>query len=143
MNSHLTLAASALVILLGGSAPGSALGQAGPESVKVTLQPVGNSGVSGEAVLRARGRETDFEYSLSAVDRANRQREYDVWLRAGSCAAPGRKLEELDDLKADGRKEQEDEDVVLADLLASDHILQVRVEDRDQVVACGDIRGTP
>ncbi|CAN5793411.1 hypothetical protein BH24GEM1_BH24GEM1_03120 [soil metagenome] len=115
MNSHTTLAASALVIVLGGSAPTSALGHAAPESVTVTLRPVGNSGVSGEAALHARGRETDFHDSLNAADRANQQREYDVWLRAGSCAAPGRKLEELDDLKADGR----------------------------QVVACGDIQRAP
>ncbi|MBA3893682.1 MAG: hypothetical protein H0X69_08300 [Gemmatimonadales bacterium] len=143
MNPHMTLVASALVILLGGSAPTSGLAQAATESVTVTLRPVGNSSVSGKAVLHARGRETDFDYSLNATDRANQQREYDVWLRAGSCAAPGRKREELDDLKADGRGEQEDEDVVLADLLATEHILQVRVEDRDQVVACGDIRRVP
>jgi hypothetical protein len=43
-------------------------------------------------------------------------------------------------VEADGETETEDEDVVLADLLRSAHILEVRVEDREDVVACGAIR---
>ena len=141
MASYGTLAASTLVLVLGSVVPtGPAFGQAAQDTVAVTLQAVGNSGVSGSAVLRARGRETDFDYSLTATDQARQRQEYNLWLREGSCAAPGRKLDDLDEVRADGRPEREDEEVALSDLLATEHVLQVRVEDRDEVVACGAIR---
>lgn len=110
-----------------------------PDSVVVQLESVGVLGISGTAILGTRGSETDFAITLHAADAAQRRRQFDVWLRAGTCQAPGRKVEDIDDVRADGRTEHEDEDVVLADLLRSDHILEVRVKDRSRVVACGAI----
>lgn len=124
--------------LLAGLPPAPGRSQT-PDSVVVQLESVGVLGISGTAVLRARGRETDFAITLHAADAAQRRRQFDVWLRAGTCQAPGRKVEDIDDVRADGRTEHEDEDVVLADLLGSDHILEVRVKDRSQVVACGAV----
>lgn len=117
---------------------GAAQGSEAP--VTVRLEAVGGSGITGTAELRPRGNDTDFAITLNAEDQARRGDDFDVWLRAGTCAAPGRTVEDIDDLEADGETETEDEDVVLADLLRSSHILEVRVEDRDEVVACGAIR---
>lgn len=125
--------------LLGAGGPATGGPAQTPDSVVVQLESVGVLGISGTAILRARGRETDFAITLHAADAAQRRRQFDVWLRAGTCQAPGRKVEDIDDVRADGRTEHEDEDVVLADLLRSDHILEVRVKDRSQVVACGAI----
>lgn len=128
----LTLASAAL--------SADAAAQAPADEVKVALEPVGGSGISGTAVLQGRGRETDFSLTLKAQDPAKQRQEYDVWLREGTCANPGRKVEDVEDLRADGRTEHEDEDIALADILETDHILEVRVENRDEVVACGAVK---
>ncbi|HEX2218988.1 MAG TPA: hypothetical protein VHG35_09295 [Gemmatimonadales bacterium] len=109
--------------------------------ISVRLETVGGSGISGTAELRQRDRETEFAITLNSADRARGDDEFDVWLRAGTCTAPGRTVEDIDDVEADGETETEDEDVVLAELLRSPHVLEVRVEDSDDVVACGAIRG--
>jgi hypothetical protein len=126
------------------AAPAAA--QADKGAVTVRLAPVRGSGVSGTAILRADDRdddgdgETNFAVTLNAADRARRGREFDVWVRAGTCAAPGRKVADLDEVDGDGETEDEDEGIALAELLRSDHILEVRAEDGDEVVACGAIR---
>jgi hypothetical protein len=118
---------------------GCSSAQANRDSVTVRLEPVGNSGISGAVTATARGRETDFATTLKASSEADRRREFDVRIRAGTCSAPGRVIEDIDDIKADGRTEREDEDVRLSDLQQTSHIVEVTVEDRDQVVACGEI----
>ena len=128
-----------VLVLLGGPFASSAWAQTTVDSVIVRLDPLEGSGISGTAVLHARRGETDFALTLTAADRNQRRREFEVWLRAGTCQAPDRKVADIDDVRADGRTEHEDEDVALADLVRGNHVLEVRVEDRDDVVACGAI----
>jgi hypothetical protein len=79
------------------------------------LEAVGGSGITGTAALRPDGDDTEFATTLDAADQARRGDDYGVWLRAGTCAAPGRVVEDIEDL-------------------------EVRLEDREDVVACGAIR---
>jgi len=127
------------VALLAGALAPAAATQGAEKPVTVKLEPVGGSGISGTVVLSARGDETDFAVTLTAADKAKQRQEYDLWVHAGTCAAPGKKVEDIDDFHADGRTEHEDEDVVLADLVRTDHILVVHEEDRTEVLACGAI----
>lgn len=119
-----------------------------PEEVSVSLEPVGESGISGTVLIRPGDDddddedddETRFLITLEAAEGGDEGLEYEVVLLSGSCEEPGREIEEIeDDLRADGEEEEEDEDVRFSDLLSDDHVLQVRVEDEDQVVACGAI----
>ena len=126
---------------LGGPLAPVAGAQANANPVTVKLEAVKGSGVGGTVVLQPRGDETNFVMTLTAADRSQQRREFDILLRTGTCSAPGREVEDIDDVHADGRTEEEDEDVRLADLLRSEHIIEVRVEDRDEVVACGEIKG--
>ena len=128
------------ILALGAGPAASTAAAQGTGPISVRLEPAGNSGISGTAELRPDGDDTEFAITLNSADRARADDDFDVWLRAGTCAAPGRALEDIDDLEADGETETEDEDVRLADLLGSDHILEVRVEDQEDVVACGAIR---
>lgn len=129
-----------VIMVLGVGPAASAAAAQGTGPISVRLEPVGNSGISGTAELRPDGDDTEFALTLNSTDRARANDDFDVWLRAGTCAAPGRALEDVEDLEANGETETEDEDVRLADLLGSEHILEVRVEDREEVVACGAIR---
>ncbi len=117
--------------------------QTSGDNATIRLDPVGNSGIGGTVTATARERETDFATTLTATSDADKRREFDVRVRAGSCSAPGRVIEDIDDIRADGRTEREDEDVLLTELRQSSHIVEVTVEDSDQVVACGEIPRGP
>jgi hypothetical protein len=127
-------AAVAFALLLGAGAATRA-----QDALTIKLEPLGGSGISGTAELRPNGDETDFAITLFSRDPQQRQREFDVSLRTGTCEAPGRKIEGIDEVRADGRTEHEDEDVTLAVLRRNDHIVLVTAEDREEALACGAI----
>ena len=112
--------------------------QAAPGQVNVELLSVASSGISGTAVLDADGDgDTDIEVTLK--DSAGNDREYDVTLRAGTCAEPGEVIEKVDDVEADSDPEDEGADLQLAAILSTPHIIHVTEEGGDAAVACGDI----
>jgi hypothetical protein len=119
-------------------APAPVAERAAPNQVSVELAPVASSGISGTAVLAAEG-EGDTDIEITLKDSAGNDREYDVTLRAGTCAEPGEVVEEIDDTEADGDPEDEGADLQLAAILASPHIIHVTEEGGDAAVACGEI----
>jgi hypothetical protein len=139
-----TLALAALAATLSPLLAVSNAQQTGQEQMTVQLEPIGTSTVSGTVTLRPDRDDdddgTEFIITLSARDDADRGREYELVLIAGTCDKPGRVVEEIeDDLNANGRPEEEDEDIPLSVLRSSDHALQVRHDDDGPVVACGVI----
>ncbi len=130
---------STISLLVAGPFAPALMAQAANTPVTVQLEPIGNSGIKGTAVLTAKEQETDFLLTITATDAARQQKKFDVILRQGTCGTPGKKVTEVGDLRANGEAEHEDEDVVLRDLGRADHILQVRDEKGGDVVACGAI----
>ena len=111
-----------------------------PNQISVELMSVASSGITGTAVLAPEGDDdtgTDVEITLR--DSAGNEREYDVTLRAGTCAEPGEVIEKIDDTEADGDPEDEGVDLRLAAILGSPHIIHVTQEGGDAAVACGEI----
>jgi hypothetical protein len=120
-------------------APAPAAENPAAGQVNVELTSVASSGIEGTAVLAPEGDgDTDIEVTLR--DSAGNEREYDVTLRAGTCAEPGEVIEKIDDTEADGDPEDEGADLQLAAILATPHIIHVTEEGGDAAVACGEIK---
>jgi hypothetical protein len=120
-------------------APAPVAENAASGQLNVELASVASSGIEGTAVLAPEGDgDTDIEVTLR--DSAGNEREYDVTLRAGTCAEPGEVIEKIDDTEADGDPEDEGADLQLAAILATPHIIHVTEEGGDAAVACGEIK---
>lgn len=116
------------------------------EAVTVRLDPVGNSGVSGTATVRATGDDTAI-LNLEATGLAQGV-TYRAVVQAGTCAMPSASIGTLGDLQADttGRAALSTStvrvsaaavvDLMFSNLTDGDHI--VRILDTG-VVACGGI----
>jgi hypothetical protein len=131
----LTLVILALLLL-----PGKVMAQ---EGITVQLDPVGDSGVSGTAVLIAAGDVTNVELDIKGYAPGADARSA---MHAGTCAMPSASFATLPDLKADatGRATatgsvlfRGTENVTLATMADGEHIIAIQAG--GQVVACGVI----
>jgi len=120
--------------------PGAILAQ---ETVTVRLDPVGESGVGGTAILTAVGEGTNVALDVSGLAPGADAR---ATMQAGTCAMPSASFAALPDLKADatGRATATGsvlfhgtESVALSTMAGGEHIIAIHAG--EQVVACGVI----
>ena len=113
--------------------PGAILAQ---ETVTVRLDPVGESGVSGTAILTAAGEGTNVALDVSGMAPGADAR---ATMQADTCAMPSASFAALPDLKADatGRATATGsvlfhgtENVALATMADGEHIIAVRAGSR-------------
>jgi hypothetical protein len=106
--------------------------------VIVYLDPMTTAGVGGTVNLSPNGRETNFEVTLNPGEAADDQPgEYKIRVVQGSCSTPGRVVEDLDQVAADGKAKKEGGNVRLSDVRRGGHVIQVA--GKHEVVACGMI----
>ncbi len=105
-------------------------------SVIVYLDPMTTAGVGGTVNLAPKGEATNFEVTLNPGESSDAQEEYKVRVVQGSCATPGRVVEDLDDVPANGKAKRENGNLRLSDVRGG-HVIQVA--GGKEVVACGII----
>jgi hypothetical protein len=127
------------VVLACASLPSGANAQGSESGVIVYLDPMTTAGVGGTVNLAPKGQATNFEVTLNSGDSSAQSGAYKLRVVQGSCSTPGQVVEDLDDVKADGRAKREDGKIRLSDVRRGDHVIQVAAKRRNEVVACGMI----
>jgi hypothetical protein len=127
------------VALAWGVSASSGMAQGSPRGVIVYLDPMTTAGVGGTVNLAPKGQATNLEVTLNPADSADRQREYKVRVVQGSCATPGRVVQDFDNVRADGKPKQQDRNLRFWDVRRGGHVVQVAAKQRNEVVACGMI----
>jgi hypothetical protein len=125
------------VVLACGFLPSGASAQGQGGHVIVYLDPMTTANVGGTVNLSPNGQATNFEVTLKPGESANEPGRYKVRVVEGSCSTPGRVVEDLDDVPANGKAKKEDGNVKLSDVRRRDHVIQVAA--KHEVVACGMI----
>lgn len=106
-------------------------------NVIVYLDPMTTAGVGGTVNLAPNGPETDFEVTLNPGEPAGEGREYKMQVVQGSCATPGRVVQDFDNIHANGKAMRQEGSLRLADVRNGRHIIQVAA--KHEVVSCGMI----
>jgi hypothetical protein len=125
------------VVLACGFLPSSASAQGKPGNVIVYLDPMTTANVGGTVNLSPEGPVTNFEVTLNPGEPTDDPSEYKVRVVQGSCSTPGRVVEDLDNVRANGKAKLENGKVRLSDVRGGDHVIQVA--GKHEVVACGMI----
>ena len=125
------------VVLACGFLPSSASAQGKPGHVIVYLDPMTTANVGGTVNLSPNGQATNFEVTLNPGQPTDDPDEYKVRVVQGSCSTPGRVVEDLDNVTANGKAKVEDGKVRLSDVRGGNHVIQVA--GKHEVVACGMI----
>lgn len=125
------------VVLACGLLTSGARAQSQSGNVIVYLDPMTTAGVGGTVNLSPNGGETDFEVTLNPGEAADQPGEYKVRVVQGSCSTPGRVVEDLDRVQANGKAKKEGGNVRLSDVRRGGHVIQVA--GKHEVVACGMI----
>jgi hypothetical protein len=132
------IVALGVVVALGGP-PSSMHAQGKQGIVIVYLDPMTTAGVGGTVNLAPNGPATNFEVTLNPGESPQEEGAYKVRVVQGSCSAPGRVVQDLDEVPADGKTRKEDGNLRLSDVRRGDHVIQVAAKRRNEVVACGVI----
>jgi hypothetical protein len=132
------IAALGVVVALWGL-PSAMHAQGKQGNVIVYLDPMTTAGVGGTVNLAPNGPATNFEVTLNPGESTPDQGAYKVRVVQGSCSAPGRVFQDLDEVDADGKAWKEDGNFRLSDVRRGDHVIQVAAKRRHEVVACGMI----
>lgn len=125
------------VVLACGFLPSGASAQGKPGNVIVYLDPMTTANVGGTVNLSPNGQATNFEVTLNPGESTNDPGEYKLRVVQGSCSTPGRVVEDLDNVQANGKAKREDGKVRLSDVRKGNHVIQVA--GKHEVVACGMI----
>jgi hypothetical protein len=125
------------VVLACGFLPSGASAQGKPGNVIVYLDPMTTANVGGTVNLSPNGQATNFEVTLKPGEPTDDPGEYKVRVVQGSCSTPGRVVEDLDNVRANGKAKMEDGKVRLSDVRGGNHVIQVAA--KHEVVACGMI----
>jgi hypothetical protein len=126
-----------VVGLVGLPSAGSA--QGAPGNVIVYLDPMTREGVGGTVNLAPHGQATNFEVKLKSDEKAEGRGAYKVRVVEGSCSTPGDVVEDLNEVRADGKTSREDGNLRLSDVRRGDRVIQVAAKHGKRVVACGMI----
>ena len=127
-----------VVVALAG-VPTAVRAQGGSGNVIVYLDPMTTAGVGGTVNLAPNGPATNFEVTLNPGDSEESRGAYKVRVVQGSCSTPGRVVEDLDDVQADGKARKEGGNLRLSEVRGGNHVIQVSAKRRNEVVACGMI----
>jgi Rieske Fe-S protein len=123
---------------LAGATAAAAQSQAG--AVIVYLDPMTTAGVGGTVNLAPSGQETRVQVTLNPAEKpVDGDGDYRMQVVQGSCSKPGRTVEALGEVHADGKTTRQQGDVRLADVRNGDHIILVADKHHNAVVACGMI----
>jgi hypothetical protein len=125
------------VVLACGFLPSTASAQGKSGNVIVYLDPLTTANVGGTVNLSSNGQATNFEVTLKPGEPTDDPDEYKVRVVQGSCSTPGRVVEDLDNVRANGKAKMEDGKVRLSDVRKGNHVIQVAA--KHEVVACGMI----
>lgn len=125
------------IVLACGGLPTRGEAQASPGNVIVYLDPMTTAGVGGTVNLAPNGQETNFAVTLNPGESAGAGQEYKVQVVQGSCATPGRVIQDFDNVHADGKVMRQEGSLRLADVRNGQHVIQVAA--KHEVVACGMI----
>lgn len=125
--------------------PSTGSAQGAPGNVIVYLDPMTTEGVGGTVNLAPHGQATNFEVKLKSDEKAEGRGAhegrgtYKVRVVEGSCSTPGDVVEDLSEVRADGKTWREDGNLRLSDVRRGDRVIQVAAKHGKRVVACGMI----
>jgi hypothetical protein len=106
--------------------------------VIVYLDPMTTAGVGGTVNLAPKGEETNLQVTLNPGEGPESAADaYRMQVVEGSCATPGRVVEGLGDVHADGKTTRQQGALRLSDVRNGDHVIQVADKHHKKVVACG------
>lgn len=135
--SHIAVPAAVLSCCL---LPAHAQAQTSGSAVIVYLDPMTTAGVGGTVNLDPKGEATNLQVTLNPGEASNGDAaNYRMQIAQGSCATPGRVVEGLGDVHADGKTARQQGGLRLSDVRNGNHVIQVADKHHNEIVACGMI----
>ena len=106
----------------------------------VALDAQNSSGFTGNAVFTdLGGGKTRVAFTLNAPANTDANTDHDVRIHAGTCAAPGAEVKNLDDVQGNGQASDSEVDLSMTTLMDGNHIIVAEENDGDRIVACAAI----
>ncbi len=102
----------------------------------LVFTPVNNSGFSGNVVLTDMGDHTRVAVTLNSPANTNASADHNVAIHTGTCAAPGAKVQGLDDVEGNGKASNSDVNMRLGQLTDGQHVIVANENPGDRAVAC-------
>ena len=102
----------------------------------LVFTPVNNSGFSGNVVLTDMGDHTRVAITLNSPANTNASADHNVAIHTGTCAAPGAKVQGLDDVEGNGKASNSDVNMRLGQLTDGQHVIVANENPGDRAVAC-------
>lgn len=102
----------------------------------LVFTPVNNSGFSGNVVLTDMGDHTRVAVTLNSPANTNASADHNVAIHTGTCAAPGAKVQGLDDVEGNGKASNSDVNMRLGQLADGQHVIVANENPGDRAVVC-------
>ena len=102
----------------------------------LVFTPVNNSGFTGNVVLTDMGDHTRVALTLNSPANTDASADHNAAIHTGTCAAPGAKVQGLDDVEGNGKASNTEVNMRLAQLTDGQHIIVANENPGDRAIVC-------